>query len=110
MKTTRLKTGTKQNTERTHASLLRVCLGTSSAIRDGIENAKQNIVRLHAKTFEGQERLLALALNEAEAVAWHSEYPHLVFPELALEKAAAAVSWQRRQKIIQGNLETAFAA
>jgi hypothetical protein len=34
-----------------------------------------------------------VALNEAEALAWETEYPQLVFPTLAEEKIAAISSW-----------------
>lgn len=110
MKTNIRKTGIKENAGRPSTSLLRACLNTCSAIRDGVKNAKETMLWQYGTGFKGQERLLQLALNEAEAVAWTTDYPHLVFPELALEKAEAAVSWQRRQKSIQGNLESAFAA
>jgi hypothetical protein len=44
-----------------------------------------------------QERALKLALNEAEALAWQTLYPQLVFPELATEKVRAVAGWNRRQ-------------
>lgn len=110
MKTNRIKTKIHNTDGRPSLSLLRACLDGCSAIRDGIKNAKETILWQYGPGFEGCERLLKLALNEAEAVAWQTEYPHLVFPELALEKTRAAVSWQRRQKAIQGNLDSAFAA
>jgi len=33
------------------------------------------------------------ALNEAEAAAWQTMFPHLVFPALATEKVQAAIAW-----------------
>ena len=44
------------------------------------------------------DRLLRLALNEAEAVACQTEFPLLVFPVLAREKAERVASWQQRQR------------
>src|SRR5947207_1493639 len=49
----------------------------------------------------GQENLLRLALNEADALAWQTGYPNLVFPELASEKAQAAAAWEQRQETIK---------
>jgi hypothetical protein len=46
-------------------------------------------------------RLLRLALNEAEALAWQTDFPHLVFPVLAREKAQAAVAWHQRQRLVR---------
>jgi hypothetical protein len=40
-------------------------------------------------------------LNEAEALAWQTSYPHLLFPELAVEKVQAVAAWQTRQESVQ---------
>jgi hypothetical protein len=45
--------------------------------------------------------MLELALNEAEAVAWQTGYPQLVFPTLAMEKAQAVADWSRHQHSIR---------
>jgi hypothetical protein len=44
---------------------------------------------------------VTLALNEAEALALQTGVPHLVFPELAREKARAVAAWHRRQQKLQ---------
>ncbi len=46
------------------------------------------------------ERMLRLALNEAEALAWQTAYPHLLFPILAAEKARAVANWVKHQQQI----------
>jgi hypothetical protein len=107
MKTMQIKTGING---RRSISLFRKCLNRCGAIRDGIQIVKEQIFRQHRELLKGRERLLALALNEAEGLAWQTDYPHLVFPVLAAEKASAAVTWQHRQKSIQQNGESAFAA
>src|SRR2546425_12841222 len=48
-----------------------------------------------------QPRLLRQALNEAEAIAWQTGFPHLVFPSLALEKASAVATWESRQRTMR---------
>ena len=48
-----------------------------------------------------QPRVLRLALNEAEAVAWQTGFPALLFPALALEKARVVAKWHERQKNIR---------
>lgn len=51
----------------------------------------------------GEHRhLTRLALNEAEAIAWQSGFPHLVFPSLAEEKVRAVANWSRRQRLLRG--------
>ena len=49
--------------------------------------------------------------NEAEALACETDYPHLVFPALALEKVRVATNWHERQGLIRRrDASLAFAA
>jgi hypothetical protein len=48
-----------------------------------------------------QPRMLRLAFDEAEALAWQTGFPHLMFPVLAKEKAEAVARWDRRQNRIR---------
>jgi hypothetical protein len=54
------------------------------------------------------EQLIELAINEAEALAWQTGYPELVFPELAAEKArkAAASLAMRGKVLLQSRLDS----
>jgi hypothetical protein len=62
-----------------------------------IEKAKRTIVSEFRDRLEEHDHLLELAVNEAEALAWQTQYPHLLFPVLATEKAQAVANWHRRQ-------------
>jgi hypothetical protein len=73
-----------------------------------IAKVKTNLVAEFKENFEVQERLLRLAVNEAEALAWQTEYPHLVFPTLAREKVKVVANWHQRQGLIRGS-EPAYA-
>jgi hypothetical protein len=53
-----------------------------------------------------QQHALRLALNEAEALAWQTMYPHLVFPVLATEKVQAVAAWNSRQQRLWWNTPT----
>lgn len=55
---------------------------------------------LHKKPFETQ-RLIRLALNEAEALAVQSGVPELVLPTLAEEKVRNVRKWALRQARIR---------
>ncbi len=68
-----------------------------------IEQAKTAVLNEFRGMIEAQEHLLHLALNEAEALAWQSGVPHLVFPTLAKEKAQAVVTWNERQQALNRN-------
>ncbi len=56
------------------------------------------------------EHLLELAVNEAEALAWDTGFPGLLFPTLAAEKAGAVAAWQARQQRIREYQPLAAAA
>jgi len=85
-------------------------LGLKKFMRDAIHRAKDAILFEHLDFAGEHGRLLRLALNEAEALAWQTEFPHLMFPELAREKAQAAVAWHQRQRALRGTTgEVAFA-
>ena len=57
-----------------------------------IAQTKQAVLNEFRQTFQTNEHLLRLALNEAEAAAWQTGVPHLVFPMLATEKAQAVAA------------------
>ena len=81
------------------------------AVRDLIAREKQAVLRDYAHHAQEHARVVRLALNEAEALAWQTNHPQLFFPALAAEKAEAAVKWHRRQRALrQRAAEWAFAA
>jgi hypothetical protein len=48
-----------------------------------------------------RDRMVELALNEAEGLAHQTEFPLLVFPTLAREKVEALATWDRRQRALR---------
>src|SRR5437667_12444860 len=64
-----------------------------AAVRAEIE---REFLPLHRQ----QRRVLQLVLNQADALAWPSAFPHFLFPLLAREKALALAEWQARQQAI----------
>jgi len=57
-----------------------------------------------AKTQVSAEFSERLAGHESEALAWETNYPHLVFTTLAMEKAQAAATWENRQQLLTSQL------
>jgi hypothetical protein len=85
------------------------CLQSCKTLLTGIEQVRnkiasefQEMLALHGQAFQ-------LALNEAEALAWQTDYPHLLFPALALEKVQAAAAWQTRQQSVRQQQRQFFA-
>ena len=77
---------------------------TSSSGRElsrQVASVKQAMVREFGTAISGNGQLLNSALNEAEALAWQTPFPHLVFPILAEEKASAVSRWAARQRQVR---------
>jgi hypothetical protein len=68
-----------------------------------IAGVKEAIFAESARAFPAPERLVRLALNEAEAAAWQTKFPHLFFPNLATEKVRAVAAWNARQQSVREN-------
>ena len=66
-----------------------------------MEEVRRSLWRDFGSALEAQRHLLHLALNEAEALAWLTPFPHLLFPVLAEEKATALKHWAARQRTVQ---------
>ncbi|HVY71075.1 MAG TPA: hypothetical protein VHH73_14180 [Verrucomicrobiae bacterium] len=86
------------------------CLASGRQMLANIEQTKSAVLAEFRGALAGHEQLLRLALNEAEALAWQTAYPHLVFPALAKEKVMAAAAWSSRQrKLLDRSPVMAFA-
>src|SRR6476660_1233046 len=81
-------------------TLANSCLTSCRKLVAQIEKTKDAILAQFRAKLEAHEHMIRLALNEAEAIAWETEYPHLVFPMLAMEKAHAVAAWLTRQRSI----------
>lgn len=66
-----------------------------------VANIKSSLAREFGTALGGNGSLLVSALNEAEALAWQTPYPHLLFPVLAEEKASAMNRWAARQRSVR---------
>lgn len=93
-------------------SLSAICLNSCRKLLAQIDAIKQSLISDYRPVLHGQETILHSALNEAEALAWQTPYPHLFFPALAEEKAMAARRWASQQERIRHRLSwhRAFAA
>lgn len=67
-----------------------------------IENVKEQVKDEFRDRLGEHHHLLELAVNEAEALAWQTDFPQLFFPTLATEKARAVVGWHAQQRRLLG--------
>lgn len=74
------------------------CLGRC---RELIDQVKQSVRRHHQPGTTDERRVLELALNEAESLAFQTPFPQLFFPALAEEKAVAASRWSSHQRAVR---------
>ena len=95
---------TRRNGSRGSGGLVRKACGAHCRkIRTQIAGVKGAIFAEYTRVFAAPERLVRLALNEAEAAAWQTKYPHLFFPALATEKVRAVAAWKARQESMREN-------
>ena len=90
----------KVNAVRTVAN---VCLASCQKLVAQIEQAKNRLAAEFKDNFKVHEELFRLAMTEAEALAWQTDYPQLFFPTLAMEKVQAVAAWQTRQDSLRRN-------
>jgi hypothetical protein len=95
--------GTDRNRKgnRTVAAFTSVCRESCHKVLEQVRQAKEALFAQSRNAFQRQERLLRLALNEAEALAWQTMYPHLLFPVLAAEKVQALADWSAHQRLVR---------
>jgi len=67
-----------------------------------IEKVKEQVKDEYRGLMGGRQHLLELAMNEAEALAWQTDFPQLFFPTLATEKARAVAGWHVQQRRLLG--------
>jgi len=77
-----------------------VLLDNCRVLSADMNRVRQALRQEFGLALNGNEQLLRSAINEAEALAWQTPCPHLVFPVLAQEKAAAVQRWAARQRLI----------
>lgn len=78
------------------------CRASCQKVLAQIRGVKTAIFDESLAALNGHERMLKLALNEAEALAWQTVYPHLFFPALATEKIQGVADWNLRQRLLGG--------
>lgn len=82
-------------------SFRKTCAACCRKVLAQIARVKESLFEEARVLLATQEHLLRLALNEAEAAAWETRFPHLVFPALALEKVQAVVAWEQHQQTVR---------
>jgi hypothetical protein len=98
MKTNELNEGRKDTS--VGVAFSKACLNGCRKILAQIRNAREMLLAEARETLEGQDKLLRLAVNEAEALAWQTRYPQLLFPTLAVEKIRGVAAWNNRQRLV----------
>jgi hypothetical protein len=70
-------------------------------VPESVAAVRERIERDFSSLEARQPRVLRLVLNEAEAIAWQTGFPALVFPALAAEKARNIAAWDERQQAVR---------
>jgi hypothetical protein len=61
-----------------------------------IKETKAAILAEAQSEARASDLMLRLAVAEAEAIAWQTAVPHLIFPTLAMERVQSVTDWQHR--------------
>jgi hypothetical protein len=77
------------------------CIASCQKLTVQVERLKANLLNELKERFTVPEQWFRLAVEEAEALAWQTDYPHLLFPTLATEKVQAVADWNARQQFIR---------
>jgi hypothetical protein len=96
-----MRTANRNGKQGNGSSPWNACRALCRKIRTQIAGVKEAIFAESSRAFSAPEQLVRLALNEAEAAAWQTEYPHLFFPALATEKIQAVAAWNVRQRSVR---------
>lgn len=96
---------TAQNTQQINrgaqSSFASRCIASCKKLLSQIEEVKAAVVSEFRDRLDADQHVLELAVNEAEALAWQTGFPQLLFPELATEKAYAVAGWHERQRALR---------
>jgi hypothetical protein len=90
-----------KNRVQINGSVAEACARSCQKILVQVARARDAIVGQFHDLVSEYEHSLQLALNEAEALAWETQYPQLVFQDLAEEKARGVASWVARQRLVR---------
>jgi hypothetical protein len=77
------------------------CIASCRKLMAQLDDVRTQVVAEFRDRLGSNQHVLELAINEAEALAWQTEFPQLVFPTLATEKAYAVAGWHRRQQALR---------
>jgi hypothetical protein len=87
--------------EQNHTNFSGRCIESCRKLLAQLENVREQVVAEFRDRLEDHQHVLDLAMNEAEALAWETGYPQLLFPTLATEKAYAVTGWHLRQQSLR---------
>lgn len=77
------------------------CVASCRRLLAQLGDVREQVVTEFRDRVQEHKHVLDLALNEAEALAWDSGFPQLLFPTLATEKASAVAGWHARQQSLR---------
>lgn len=85
----------------TAAAFVAACTASCKKLLTRIQSIKTALLNEFGQSAFKQDRMLQLALNEAEALAHETGFPLLTFPILAREKLQGVAAWRMRQQNVR---------
>ena len=90
--------------------LIASCTASCKKLVGRIQSLKKALLNEFGQRARSYDRMLELALNEAEALAHQTGFPFLTFPTLAREKAEEVAAWKHHQQAVRRTSLTRVAA
>src|SRR5579859_3021186 len=95
-----MKTNNKKNHVVAAKAFKGTCATAHQEVAEQLDAVKREVFTEYQSALGANDQLLRLALIEADALSHQTEYPHLLFPVLAAEKARNAARWQFHQQFL----------
>jgi hypothetical protein len=104
-----MKTNQRQSSTAVYP-FVSACSASCRKLVARIQNVKRALLAEFRQGAYTNNRMFQLALNEAEAMAHETGFPHLVFPTLAREKIDSVAAWNRHQQVVRRSTYQRLAA
>ena len=95
-----VKTNKRQNNVVETKAIKGKCATAHQNVAEQLDAVKREVFSEFQSALGANDQLLRLALIEADALSHQTDYPHLLFPVLAAEKARNAARWQFHQQFL----------
>jgi hypothetical protein len=86
------------------------CVRACKKVIADLNSLKTRMIEQFQAGTDAPDHWVRQTVNEAEALAWQTGFPHLFFPDLVEEKVRKLADWQRHQRLVRATFRYEQAA